>query len=95
VAADGTVECDRKHQPSVRGRLVFFQRPGGSYGFDRSYEEDGVGNGRFQRVGAETPLGRHGRLEDVAGVVLFYCCDLSAFVTSTSLTVNGGLMVYP
>jgi len=49
----------------------------------------------LEKLVAETPLGRHGRPEDVAGVVLFYCSELSAFVTGTSLTVNGGHMVYP
>lgn len=49
----------------------------------------------LEKLVAETPLGRQGRPEDVAGVVLFYCSDLSAFVNGTSLTVNGGHMVYP
>jgi 3-oxoacyl-[acyl-carrier protein] reductase len=37
-----------------------------------------------------TPLGRLARPEDVAAAVLFYASDLSAFVTGTSLTLDGG-----
>ncbi len=37
-----------------------------------------------------TPLGRLVRPEDVAAAVLFYASDLSAFVTGTSLTIDGG-----
>jgi len=55
----------------------------------------GAPEAALAKLVAETPLGRHGVPEDVAGVVLFYCSDLAAFVTGTSLTVNGGLMVYP
>ena len=40
-------------------------------------------------VGA-TPLGRLARPDDVAAAVLFYASDLSAFLTGTSLTVDGG-----
>ncbi len=40
-------------------------------------------------VGA-TPLGRLARPDDVAAVVLFYASGLSAFLTGTSLTVDGG-----
>lgn len=49
----------------------------------------------LEKLVAETPLGRHGVPEDVASVVLFYCSDLAAFVSGTSLTVNGGHLVYP
>lgn len=37
-----------------------------------------------------TPLGQLARPEDVAAAVLFYASDLSAFVTGTSLTLDGG-----
>jgi NAD(P)-dependent dehydrogenase (short-subunit alcohol dehydrogenase family) len=38
----------------------------------------------------KTALGRFGRLEDVTGPVLFLASDASAFVTGTSLLVDGG-----
>jgi 3-oxoacyl-[acyl-carrier protein] reductase len=41
----------------------------------------------------ETPLGRYGEPRDVAGAVLFFCSDLAAFVTGTSLTVCGGHLI--
>ena len=37
-----------------------------------------------------TPLGRLTQPADVAAAVLFYASDLSAFVTGTSLTIDGG-----
>jgi 3-oxoacyl-[acyl-carrier protein] reductase len=55
----------------------------------------GAPEAALAKLVAETPLGRQGRPEEVAAVVLFYCSELSAFVTGTSLTVNGGHMVYP
>jgi NAD(P)-dependent dehydrogenase (short-subunit alcohol dehydrogenase family) len=36
------------------------------------------------------PLGRFGRPDDVAGVALFLASDLSAFVTGTTIHVDGG-----
>jgi 3-oxoacyl-[acyl-carrier protein] reductase len=40
---------------------------------------------------ANTPLGRLGRPEDVAGAVRFLCSDEAAFVTGEVLLVDGGL----
>jgi NAD(P)-dependent dehydrogenase (short-subunit alcohol dehydrogenase family) len=37
-----------------------------------------------------TPLGRLADADDVASAVLFYASDLSAFLTGTSLTIDGG-----
>jgi 3-oxoacyl-[acyl-carrier protein] reductase len=40
---------------------------------------------------ANTPLGRFGDPEDVAGAVRFLCSDAAAFVTGEVLLVDGGL----
>lgn len=45
---------------------------------------------RKQAVAARTALRRVGTPEDVAGAVLFFASDLSAFVTGQWLRVNGG-----
>ena len=38
-----------------------------------------------------TPLGRIGTAEEVAGVALFLACDLSGFVTGQVISPNGGM----
>lgn len=38
-----------------------------------------------------TPLGRMGRPEEVAGVVVFLVSDAASFITGESINVNGGL----
>jgi 3-oxoacyl-[acyl-carrier protein] reductase len=40
---------------------------------------------------ANTPLGRFGQPEDIAGAVRFLCSDEAAFITGEVLLVDGGL----
>jgi NAD(P)-dependent dehydrogenase (short-subunit alcohol dehydrogenase family) len=44
-------------------------------------------------IAAKVPLGRLGTSEDVANVYLFFASDLSAYMTGTVLSVNGGLLI--
>jgi 3-oxoacyl-[acyl-carrier protein] reductase len=44
-----------------------------------------------QAMLANTPLGRLGEPEDVAGAVRFLCSDEAAFITGEVLLVDGGL----
>jgi len=43
-----------------------------------------------QGILAKTPLGRFGRPEDVAQVVLFFASPASAYVTGQAIDVDGG-----
>lgn len=44
-------------------------------------------------VDAGTPLGRAGRAEEVADVVVFLCSSLASYVTGTNLVVDGGSLL--
>jgi 3-oxoacyl-[acyl-carrier protein] reductase len=44
-----------------------------------------------QAMLSNTPLGRLGEPEDVAGAVRFLCSDEAAFITGEVLLVDGGL----
>lgn len=47
-----------------------------------------------KQITAGIPLGRFGDPTDVAGACLFLGSDLSAYMTGTSLDVNGGMHIY-
>lgn len=50
----------------------------------------GMSDEALEGIIANVPLGRGGKAEDVAGVALFLASDLSAYVTGTTIDVNGG-----
>ena len=45
---------------------------------------------RAARNAAQTCIGRHGRMDDIDGPLLFLCSDASAYVTGQILMVDGG-----
>ena len=50
----------------------------------------GVDEAAAKTIGAGLPMGRIGRPEDIADVVVFLASDLSAWVTGERITVSGG-----
>ncbi|MCW8084236.1 SDR family oxidoreductase [Sabulicella glaciei] len=52
---------------------------------------EGLREARGEALRAQTPLGRHGKAEEVAGVVAFLCSDAAGFVNGEAIQVNGGL----
>ena len=51
---------------------------------------EGISDEFRQQALDESPLGRLGRTDDVARVVLFLCSDLSSYVTGQVVRVDGG-----
>lgn len=52
-----------------------------------------LGTEALAELAAETPLGRLGTVEDVAGCVAFLCSADGAFMTGQVLSPNGGLVI--
>ena len=52
--------------------------------------ELGMDEEEFMIESADRPINRIGTPEDVAKAVLFLACDLSAWVTGTTVVVDGG-----
>jgi NAD(P)-dependent dehydrogenase (short-subunit alcohol dehydrogenase family) len=44
----------------------------------------------YERIIGQTPLGRHGQPDDIAGAVVFLASDAAAYVTGQVLIVDGG-----
>lgn len=45
-----------------------------------------------QRVAAMTPLGREGRADEVANLVVYLASDAASFVNGASVDINGGIL---
>jgi 3-oxoacyl-[acyl-carrier protein] reductase len=60
--------------------------PGGSWG--RRLEEDAEGMARF--VEQNIPMGRFGRPEEIANVVVFLCSERASWMTGACVNVDGG-----
>jgi 3-oxoacyl-[acyl-carrier protein] reductase len=45
-----------------------------------------------QRVAGMTPLGREGRAEEVAGLVVYLASDAASFVNGANVDINGGIL---
>ncbi len=56
--------------------------------FRRAYEADPK-KGEF--VAGMHPVGRIGRVEEIAAAVLYLCCDGAAFTTGQALAIDGGV----
>ena len=60
-------------------------------GYVRSRLTDAIPEEARNAMLANTPLGRFGDPEDVAGAVRFLCSDEASFITGEVLLVDGGL----
>ena len=62
-------------------------------GWIRTAFADGLPDASRDRIAAQAPLGRWGTPEDVARAALFLASDDAAFLTGTTLLVNGGAVM--
>jgi NAD(P)-dependent dehydrogenase (short-subunit alcohol dehydrogenase family) len=62
-------------------------------GFFESEMTDQCRPGYLESLAARTPLGRIGRPEEVASVVVFLLSDASSFMTGSTVVVDGGLSI--
>ena len=68
----------RVHTPFVDGFLA------------RSYP--GREREMFERLSATQPIGRMGRPEEIAELVLFLCSDAASFITGSNYAIDGGFV---
>ncbi len=65
------------------GNILF---PGGSWERHLAERRDEV----LREIEAEVPLGRFGRAEEVADLIVFLSSDRAAFITGSCLVADGG-----
>ena len=59
-----------------------------------AFDEAGELTPRYQRVLAQTPMGRLGEPEELGGTLLYLISDISRFVTGVVIPVDGGFNFY-
>jgi NAD(P)-dependent dehydrogenase (short-subunit alcohol dehydrogenase family) len=59
-----------------------------------AYKENGELTPRYERVLANTPMGRFGKPEELVGTLLYLLSEGSRFVTGTTIPVDGGFNAY-
>ena len=53
---------------------------------------DALPDGALEQLSEETPLGRLGEVEDIAGAALFLASEKAAYITGQVLTIDGGFI---
>jgi NAD(P)-dependent dehydrogenase (short-subunit alcohol dehydrogenase family) len=80
------------HETAADGITVNAISPG-MIATDRRHVTDGspLAAEHYERETAQTPVGRMGTTEEIAGTCLFLCSDAAAYITGQTVAVNGGL----
>ena len=75
------------HEVARRGITANVVAPG----FIATAMTDGLGDAQKAAINAQIPAARMGTPEEVAGAVLYLASPEAAYVTGTTLHVNGGM----
>ena len=46
----------------------------------------------FEKLSRSQPLGRMGKVEEIAGLICYLCSDEAAFITGTNIPIDGGFI---
>jgi NAD(P)-dependent dehydrogenase (short-subunit alcohol dehydrogenase family) len=46
----------------------------------------------FEKLSKTQPIGRMGKPSEIAGLILYLCCDESSFITGTDYPIDGGFI---
>ena len=57
-------------------------------------EKTGNPTPRGEKIIANTPMGRYGKVEEITGTVLFLLSDLSEFITGVVIPIDGGYSAF-
>ena len=55
---------------------------------------DGSLTSRGKDILRQTPFGRFGEPEEIAGTIMWLCSDASSFVTGTVIAIDGGFSAF-
>ena len=59
-----------------------------------TFRMDDVGRGeRWQQMAANTPIGRNGNAEEVAGLIAYLCTEAASWITGQSINIGGGVVM--
>ncbi|MFT6991217.1 MAG: NAD(P)-dependent dehydrogenase (short-subunit alcohol dehydrogenase family) [Paraglaciecola sp.] len=57
---------------------------------EKNYPDDK--EGMFEKLSKSQPIGRMGKVEEIAGLIVYLCSDEAAFITGSNFPIDGGFV---